>query len=514
MCPQRYTPATRSSKRNIAQHPRPAPHQCPRTRLPKQRTIGDFFPLHPTAPPIPVPHQEPESVLPPATPVTQDTNTNRTPPATPLAARPNTASQSSTTQQPSICPLSHQQPLTGPSSNDPWGDMWAIPLLATTFRIVSKNTGTINPQNLDMQAITNELIHLNASVFAAQETNIHWDPLTKYQIYQQCKGMAAQVRLTTATSQEPAADWYKPGGTLLLSLNQWTSRVISQGSDALLGRWAYQEFLGRNDQRIIVISGYRVCNQPFDAASNTVSAQQIRLMQANGLPAPNPHKLFLSDLITQIKSWRQANKEVILCIDANEPIDDPRSEVSRLFTETDLVDLHHHRYPALRKPATHQRGSHAIDLIAGSPLVVSALLHAWIHPFGDPVCIKGDHRLLGVDLDPEVLFGNAIPSLTKPQLRGTNSRHPQKVTKFCKRVVDQCNHHRLAERIADLQTLRTLDASHFDELEDIDACLTKILIRADRACTPMNATPWSPKLNQAYLRHRLWSIALTAHRTK
>jgi len=79
----------------------------------------------------------------------------------------------------------------------------------------------------------------------------------------------------------------------------------------------------------------------------------------------------------------------------------------RLFTETDLIDLHYHRNPALKKPATHQRGSKAIDLIAGSPLVATALLHAWMHPFGDPVLIKGDHRLLGIDLDPEVLFGNA-----------------------------------------------------------------------------------------------------------
>jgi len=52
----------------------------------------------------------------------------------------------------------------------------------------------MNPQNLDMQAITKELVQLNASVFAAQETNIHWDPITKYQIYQQSKRMAAQIK--------------------------------------------------------------------------------------------------------------------------------------------------------------------------------------------------------------------------------------------------------------------------------------------------------------------------------
>jgi len=72
-----------------------------------------------------------------------------------------------------------------------------------------------------------------------------------------------------------------------------------------------------------VISGYHVCNQKFDAALNTVSAQQICLLQAQGIPNPKPRKLFLTDLITQIKQWWQLNKEIILCIDANELIDDP-----------------------------------------------------------------------------------------------------------------------------------------------------------------------------------------------
>jgi len=174
-----------------------------------------------------------------------------------------------------------------------------------------------------MQAITHKLLHLGASIFAAQETNIHWDTLTAYQIYQQCKNLAPQIKLMTASSQEPAADWYKPGGAMLLSLNPWTSCIVNTGYDTILGRWTYQEFLGKNNKHVIILSGYQVCNQEFDAASNTVSAQQIHLLQAQGIPTPKPRKLFLANLIHQIQEWQHANKEVILCIDANEPIDDP-----------------------------------------------------------------------------------------------------------------------------------------------------------------------------------------------
>jgi len=84
-----------------------------------------------------------------------------------------------------------------------------------------------------MQAITHELRNLNVSVFAGQENNIHWDTLTNYQVYQQCKSMATQIKLTMASSQEPAAEWYKPGGTLLLTLDPWMSQIVLQGLDTL-----------------------------------------------------------------------------------------------------------------------------------------------------------------------------------------------------------------------------------------------------------------------------------------
>jgi len=514
MCPQRTIPATRQQRHPHTHTPQTSlPITATRNRpsRPQQRTLMDFFRPATNTTIDPPPHPIQDQLLTPPTQL-NPINLIHTPPATPVAHDPVLPTQLS--QQPLLTTISHQQQLHSDNRNEPWGDIWALPLTEKMFRIVSKNTGTLNPQNLDMQAITNELVNINASVFAAQETNVHWDPLTTYQTYNQCKGATAQIKLTTATSQEMSTDWYKPGGTLLLTLDPWTSRIISHGSDNTLGRWAYQEFLGRNDKRIIIISGYRVCNQKFDAASMTVSAQQTRLLQVKGIHKPKPRKQFITDLITQIQHWRQAHKEVILCIDANESVDDPRSDIARLFTETDLTDLHHYLHPALQKPATHQRGSQAIDLMAGSPLIVSALLHAWIHPFGDPVCIKGDHHLLGIDLDPEILFGNADLPSYHGQTRGTNSRHPQKVTKFCKRVVDRCNQQCLAERLAALQHLPHLDPHHLEELEDIDDRLTKILLQADRDCTPPNSSPWSPELNQAYLRHRLWTIELTAHRTK
>jgi len=65
-----------------------------------------------------------------------------------------------------------------------------------------------------------------------------------------------------------------------------------------------------------------------------------------------------------------------------------------------------------------------------------------------------------------------------------------------------------------LQELDSLTTQHLKELEAIDNLLTKILVTADKWCTPPNPAAWSPELNCAYLRHRYWSISLTAKHTK
>jgi len=126
--------------------------------------------------------------------------------------------------------------------------------------------------------------------------------------------------------------------------------------------------LGKTGKHLVIVSAYQVCHQKFDAVSEMASAQQIRILQATGITKPNPRTIFLTDLIAQINEWKNVQKEVLLCMDSNDQVDNPRAKMSCLFLETDLTDLHHHHYPSLKKPATHQWGGQLINLMAGSPL--------------------------------------------------------------------------------------------------------------------------------------------------
>jgi len=80
-------------------------------------------------------------------------------PATPVTTLVNPTKRLSLTQIPPAQegPTSQQVTLHLPSHNDPWGNIWVVPKLTSSFWIVSKNMGTLNMNNLDMVAITQEL---------------------------------------------------------------------------------------------------------------------------------------------------------------------------------------------------------------------------------------------------------------------------------------------------------------------------------------------------------------------
>jgi len=484
---QRMTPATTS------QHPTATSWRNQNaTSQPQQHTQCTFWdfvhpilqPNHPEPVPPP-PHNNEHIVL-------ETPNTHDTPPATPIPIAIPDSQFDPQLQITEPATTAIQQPQQSEKSNRPWGNTALFERSTHHFRVVSKNTGTLNPHKLDMVAITEELMSKGVSVFVAQETNIHWTPATTPMILSQAWPATPHVAMATSASTEETDNWYKPGGTLVLALNHCTSRIIARGTDTPLGRWSYLKFVGKVNKCLIIVSVYQVCNQKFDAISNTASAQQIRILQSTGIANPNPRKIFLMDLIKQINKWHTMKKEVLLCMDTNDHVDDPKAKLSWLFLETDLSDLHYHCYPSIKKAVTYQHGSRPIDLMAGSPLTINALVSTWMCPFNNPPTIKGDHCLMGLDFDLDILFGTSTTVLANLGQQGAKSRQTQMVNKYCKWVLSRCTQQGLAEHIAHLLMLPTFNMDHHQELEQIDTQLTRILTKTDHECCPTNNAPWSP----------------------
>jgi len=226
MRPRRINTAT-STPTTQPPHPPPRRQTSHHPSPPPQTTLWDFFPLRTRTPLAAIPATEPNAPT-----LSQDTNLNNTntPPSTPTAPA-GSQEELSGIEPPTLV----QTSLPMVRNNRPWGDIWDAHHPGCHFRILSKNTNTINPNNLDMIAITNELNNIGASVFAAQETNINWNPTTLSLITAQCQQASKQVHLSTASSNTNSKEWHHPGGSLLLTLNKWTSRVINRGMDNPLG---------------------------------------------------------------------------------------------------------------------------------------------------------------------------------------------------------------------------------------------------------------------------------------
>jgi len=168
---------------------------------------------------------------------------------------------------------------------------------------------------------------------------------------------------------------------------------------------------GKEACRIVIVSGYRSCNQQTQLGSATYHNQQIQTLTEKGHPNPNPHHQFMEDWITQVRIWHHQKKAILICLDANENIinPNPNQGIGCLLAKTDLIDLHHHWYPHLRRPSTYNRGTLTIDICLGSPEFAAAMTAAMLLPFGIPIHLSGDHRALLMDFDSCVLFGHAPP---------------------------------------------------------------------------------------------------------
>jgi len=163
------------------------------------------------------------------------------------------------------------------------------------FHAISKNVSTINPQMLDMTAITTELLQCNASIFLVQETNLAWILPTLLTIHAQCQQVHHHFKLAKSFSEEKIDNYYQSGWTLTLALGKWASQVTqSWGLDEVLGWWSYIKLVSQQGEHLIIVSAYCVCQEQFDATTNMVMAQQTCLLLQQGIQNPNPCKPFLT----------------------------------------------------------------------------------------------------------------------------------------------------------------------------------------------------------------------------
>jgi len=161
-----------------------------------------------------------------------------------------------------------------------------------TFRVLSRNINTMtnNTDYLAWKAATHAIKGCEADTIALQETNLAWNIIHHKRVHQILQASIGHMTIATSSSSKISNMPHQRGGTLQATLGDWTSHTVQLGNDnSGLGCWSFVKLQGREDQRYIILLGYRVCeNQMVDPGSNNTFNQQYRLLHQKGYHDPDP----------------------------------------------------------------------------------------------------------------------------------------------------------------------------------------------------------------------------------
>ncbi len=153
-----------------------------------------------------------------------------------------------------------------------------------------------------------------------------------------------------------------------------------------------------------IICGYNPCGNRRTDSSISYQQHQQYLIQQKRDAVTCPRTKFQDDLISLLRTWREAGDRIVVCLDANKNI--YTKSIGKALTEEEglgmkevVVD-----YTGRRIGPTHFRGQLPIDGVWATRDVTVA--NTCIMPAGYGI---GDHRLFVIDLHTSSLVGTAPP---------------------------------------------------------------------------------------------------------
>jgi hypothetical protein len=192
----------------------------------------------------------------------------------------------------------------------------------------------------------------------------------KSQLYATAQRRWQWRKLTVTSTPVQFAKTYKPGGTLMISVNSLSSRLIGMSKDKW-GRWTCQTYQGKNNIKISIFSVYQVVDSAAALQGQlTAASQQQALMAATNDTLTKPQQAFCLDLQFTISN------DIIIVGDFNEVLGNHQGGINQVAAEWHLVDVMAATHPNLRHPATFMRGRTRIDYVLATPRVMEAVRFA------------------------------------------------------------------------------------------------------------------------------------------
>ena len=342
----------------------------------------------------------------------------------------------------------------------------------------------------------------DVDVLGLSEVNINWDMVEqKDNIWERTEGWFENIKLTAAhNKRDPNSERVQPGGTITIAKDDIVHTTRGAGTDESgLGRWSWIKFTGKQQYKTRVVTVYSPASSGKGAA--TVYTQQLSHL------CEDPVKIFYRDLARSILKWQDEGEQLILMGDWNEDIQSPN--IQRWMSLFGLVEAVTEIHEG-RAPATYHRGKRPIDGIFVSPNLIPE--RAGYLPFG---MLPGDHRGIWMDIESKYFYGHTMADTPIAEARRLKMNDPRVVSKYLKDLHAAFQHYNLYSRIRRLQRSihGQLTEDQMEEYEEIDKIREECMMQAEARCRKlkMGGKKWSPELQRARDRIKLWTLVLRRH---
>ena len=277
-----------------------------------------------------------------------------------------------------------------------------------TLKVFYKNANSIkyNSRFPKLEVGREELVKENVDVVSLAEPGIGLSKSIFNKVVASLMPIKKRVTMETS-SVDDGVQGPQQGGTLTAALGGLTGGVIEKGSDKL-GRWSWIKIRGKKDKKLVIITGYRICDS--DSAGTRKVLDQMNRFTNQEKWAKEYREEYLEDLEKVILNFRRNNIEVLLCHDANQGFSEERMQ--QFYSNVGMCNIYKevNRIEDSELPYTHCRGKKHIDHIMGTDEVVNSAVVVKIIEEND--IIESDHKGFIITFNAKRLLKTKLQEVT------------------------------------------------------------------------------------------------------
>jgi hypothetical protein len=228
------------------------------------------------------------------------------------------------------------------------------PKNSDTMRIYAINVNGLSIDRRDgsFDDICRSIREMQVDNLCAQEHNLDTTQSNiRSVLYETATKHLERHRLVVGTSPITFSNFYKPGGTMIVTVDSLMGRVVKQDRD-WWGRWVIQEFIGRGNRRLALFSVYQPVDRTSQAGRVTVTAQQVSLLCLTQDSVTNPRTAFRRNLLQVLQEYSETGTSLMVLGDFNKPLGQEPDRISHIAGTLGLMDLMMSRHSS-PPPATY-----------------------------------------------------------------------------------------------------------------------------------------------------------------